>query len=389
VYSNLNIGAHRTLEAFLPHAGLDYARNRNYDCGAAHATHVSRLSPWVRQRVIPEWQLITDVLNSHTVEAASKFIDEVCWRTYWKGWLQCRPSVWDAYLEELALDQQNIDGSALYNSVVTAESGIDCMDTWTRELRTSGYLHNHARMWYASIWIHTLKLPWTLGADFFFKHLFDGDPASNTLSWRWVAGLHTAGKVYLATAENIKKYSHGRFNPQFQFATTPVDVSKSSGNPPAVALETLVPLANSERVGILLHEEDLSALEWLGDQATVIATAGFIPQQCYQTHGIAPHVFDFRLRCLTDCLDTHGVVVTQLAGVVEWAKQEGIEVLLMAEPSVGIWSQYLPTLEHALLDQGIQLDIRRHWWDEHFYPHAHAGFFRFKKAIPCALKKLI
>ena len=66
-------------------------------------------------------------------------------------------------------------------------------------------------MWFASIWIHTLKLPWELGANFFLKNLVDGDPASNTLSWRWVAGLHTKGKCYVASEDNIKKFSNGRY----------------------------------------------------------------------------------------------------------------------------------------------------------------------------------
>ncbi len=79
---------------------------------------------------------------------------------------------------------------------------------------SAGYLHNHARMWFASIWIFTLRLPWVLGADFFMRHLCDGDPASNTLSWRWVAGLHTRGKTYLARASNIATYTGGRFTPQ-------------------------------------------------------------------------------------------------------------------------------------------------------------------------------
>jgi deoxyribodipyrimidine photo-lyase len=79
-------------------------------------------------------------------------------------------------------------------------------DDWAQELVATGYLHNHARMWFASIWIFTLRLPWELGADFFLRHLIDGDPASNTLSWRWVGGLHTPGKTYLATADNIAEH---------------------------------------------------------------------------------------------------------------------------------------------------------------------------------------
>ena len=154
----------------MPRAGVDYARERNYDPGPGQRSTVSGLSPWVRLRVIPEWQLIAEVLQHHSATEAAKFIDEVCWRTYWKGWLRRRPTLWDAYLRELADDQSELtDSNTRYHAVVKAESGIECMDVWTRELLDTGYLHNHARMWYASIWIHTLKLPWTLGADFFLR----------------------------------------------------------------------------------------------------------------------------------------------------------------------------------------------------------------------------
>jgi hypothetical protein len=46
------------------------------------------------------------------------------------------------------------------------------------------------------------------------RHLFDGDSASNTLSWRWVAGLQTVGKHYLATSSNISKYTNNKFEPK-------------------------------------------------------------------------------------------------------------------------------------------------------------------------------
>ena len=85
---------------------------------------------------------------------------------------------------------------------------------WVEELVNENYLHNHTRMWFASIWIFTLNLPWQLGANFFMRHLLDGDSASNTLSWRWVAGLQTIGKHYLATASNISKFTNNVHKPQ-------------------------------------------------------------------------------------------------------------------------------------------------------------------------------
>ena len=66
-------------------------------------------------------------------------------------------------------------------------------------------------MWFASIWIHYFGLPWQLGAKLFYDHLLDADIASNTLSWRWVAGLQTEGKKYIANSHNIMKFSLSRF----------------------------------------------------------------------------------------------------------------------------------------------------------------------------------
>jgi hypothetical protein len=79
------------------------------------------------------------------------------------------------------------------------------------ELKENNYLHNHTRMWFASIWIFTLNLPWQKGAEFFMKYLYDGDAASNTLSWRWVAGLQTKGKHYVAQGWNIAKFTNNKY----------------------------------------------------------------------------------------------------------------------------------------------------------------------------------
>ncbi len=101
-----------------------------------------------------------------------------------------------------------------YRRAIEGKTGIDCFDAWVEELLETGYLHNHTRMWFASIWIFTLQLPWELGADFTYRHFVDGDPASNTLSWRWVGGLHTRGKTYLARPDNIAEHTGGRFRPK-------------------------------------------------------------------------------------------------------------------------------------------------------------------------------
>ena len=188
---------------------LFYAKSRNYDYGPSKRDNVSMLSKYITHRVISEYDVISQALDKHSYTSIEKFIQEVFWRIYWKGWLEHRPSVWNDYYN---FDYKNIDIEAC-NNAESSNTNIDCFDFWMEELKSQNYLHNHTRMWFASIWIFTLKLPWQLGANLFMKYLYDGDPASNTLSWRWVAGLQTVGKHYVATNENISKYTNKKFNP--------------------------------------------------------------------------------------------------------------------------------------------------------------------------------
>jgi len=202
------------LERFVPKAAREYALGRNTDEGPDQRGAVSRLSAYLRYRLITEEEVVAAVLAEHGPTSAEKFVQEVFWRTYWKGWLEMRPAAWSRFLDERNRQQHVFPDACALAAAETGATGIDGFDDWARELVATGYLHNHARMWFASIWIFTLRLPWTLGADFFLRHLLDADAASNTLSWRWVAGLQTVGKTYLATAGNIARFTNGRYSPR-------------------------------------------------------------------------------------------------------------------------------------------------------------------------------
>ena len=180
------------LATFTQYAGKAYQERRNFDIDASQVSAVSQLSPWLRHRLISEQEVLTSARNQHSLEAAIPYVQQVFWRGYFKGWLEQHPTVWQSYKSQLAKAQQNL--SVGYAEAAAGQTGILCFDHWCHALKNDGYMHNHARLWFASIWIFTLKLPWELGAAFFLEHLHDGDPASNTLSWRWVAGLHTKGK---------------------------------------------------------------------------------------------------------------------------------------------------------------------------------------------------
>tara|TARA_B100001939_G_scaffold347611_1_gene369759 strand:+ start:718 stop:1860 length:1143 start_codon:yes stop_codon:yes gene_type:complete len=199
------------LDRFVERNLSDYSKLRNFDFGPDKRGNVSCLSPYITHGVLNEVEIIKKSLAKYSFNKNEKFIQEVLWRTYWKGWLELRPSVWSDYIISLNSIREKYKENINYLRAIEGKTNIECFDEWVKELKTHNYLHNHTRMWFASIWIFTLDLPWQLGAEFFLKHLYDGDAASNTLGWRWVAGIQTQGKHYLASEWNIKKFTNNRF----------------------------------------------------------------------------------------------------------------------------------------------------------------------------------
>ena len=189
----------------------EYSKLRNFDFGPEKRSNISCLSPYITHGIINEQEVIQKALSKFSFSKNEKFIQEVLWRTYWKGWLELRPNVWTDYLAELNQIKKEFQNNQNYLSAIDGKTDIECFNAWVNELKDNNYLHNHTRMWFASIWIFTLELPWQLGAEFFMQHLYDGDAASNTLGWRWVAGVQTQGKHYLASEWNIKKFTNNRF----------------------------------------------------------------------------------------------------------------------------------------------------------------------------------
>ncbi len=200
------------LNNFVENNLSEYSKLRNFDFGPENRSNVSCLSPYITHGIISEKEVINKSLSKFSFSKNEKFIQEVLWRTYWKGWLELRPNVWTDYLIELNKIREDFKNNQNYINAIDGKTNIECFNVWVNELKEKNYLHNHTRMWFASIWIFTLELPWQLGAEFFMQHLYDGDSASNTLGWRWVAGIQTQGKHYLASEWNIKKFTNNRFN---------------------------------------------------------------------------------------------------------------------------------------------------------------------------------
>jgi deoxyribodipyrimidine photo-lyase len=369
------------IQRFVPRAGRDYARMRNYD----DAVHVSSLSPYLRHRIISEEEVLRATLSRHSPQAAEKFVQEVYWRTYWKGWLEQHPAVWIDYCLALqaALNRARSESGLRkeWEAACKGETGIDCFDHWAHQLVETGYLHNHARMWFASIWIFTLRLPWTLGADFFLRHLLDGDPASNTLSWRWVGGLQTVGKTYLARPDNIAKYTNGRFDPK-GLASTAAPLA-GMPHPPRSPLPTSGLISADARVGLLVTEEDL-ALGWLLHQVKPVATAVVQTTAARSPLSVSPRVQSFVGNALVDCgnrfADRLGpVTALQPHEISAWAQAQDIRQIVTSYMPVGPAADALDAVDLCQI-------IRP--YDAKAWPHASHGFFRFKDKIPILLADL-
>ena len=380
------------LALFLPGSGRAYASRRNEDPGPERRGATSLLSPYVRRRMISEREIAAAVLDAEGFRRAEKFIQEVCWRTYWKGWLELRPEIWDAFLSERDRARDEL-GSGALQALAQAEAGttgIEGFDDWARELVATGWMHNHARMWFSSIWIFTLRLPWQLGADFFLRHLVDADPASNTLSWRWTAGLQTRGKTYLATAGNIARYTDGRFQPKCLARR-----AEALSEPPLPKPRDLPPAPDlpSDDALLLVSDEDLSPAfaRPRPFSATLVATtvdvgqhgARGVPASTFARGALADAVArlgaDARLGPVSamDGFDPNAIIDTAIAA--------GVGLVVTPYAPVGATASALNRLQPQLAAAGIALLRPRRGWDSAFWPHATRGYFALRQAIPDVL----
>ncbi len=243
------------LNNFVNNNLTEYSKLRNFDFGPEKRSNISCLSPYMTHGIINEQEVIHKALSKFSFSKNEKFIQEVLWRTYWKGWLELRPNVWTDYLIELNQIKNEFQNNQDYLNATEGKTKIDCFNEWVKELKENNYLHNHTRMWFASIWIFTLELPWQLGAEFFMQHLYDGDAASNTLGWRWVAGVQTQGKHYLASEWNIKKFTNNRFQNIKLNENAPPKISEKSYQ---IIKQDFNSPRNVEEKNLLIFENNLS-----------------------------------------------------------------------------------------------------------------------------------
>ena len=359
------------LNDFVENNLSEYSKLRNFDFGPENRSNVSCLSPYITHGVISEKEVIEKSLNKFSFSKNEKFIQEVLWRTYWKGWLELRPNVWSDYLTELNKIREEFKSNQKYLDAIEGKTNIECFNTWTNELKENNYLHNHTRMWFASIWIFTLELPWQLGAEFFMQHLYDGDAASNTLGWRWVAGVQTQGKHYLASEWNIKKFTNNRFNNIKLNENAPPKVSEKTYS---IIKQNLNNPQNLEDKNLLIFENNLS-----------FEITDFHSNKFKKIYLISNKNENRSIKLSEKVIKFKSLLIEDQEQILK-AKSIDCEVIDISEikkienfyglyPTVGENLDYLNS-------NNLKIDYLYRKLDQYSWQYCNKGFFNFKNYIP-------
>ena len=368
------------LDKFIEKNLIEYSKLRNFDFGPDRRSNVSCISPYVNHGVVNESEIINKSLKKFSFIKNEKFIQEVLWRVYWKGWMELRPKVWTDFLNDLNEIKIKYQNNENYLNAINGKTNIDCFNYWVDELKKYNYLHNHTRMWFASIWIFTLELPWQLGAEFFMKHLFDGDSASNTLGWRWVAGIQTKGKHYSAQEWNIKKFTNNKFD---KIKLNENSLPKTDGRAYSIINKEFIDNTVSEGKKLLVFDNNLSF------ETTEFAKKNFkkifLVLNGYETRKIklSEKVLNFKkflihdqeIRLKQKSISCEIINIEELKNI-----NEDIYALY---PSVGENLDYI----NSINIKNIKFLYRK--IDKYSWKFCNKGFFNFKNYIPKIVQEFI
>ena len=379
-------------EFYLPNTGSYYRNNRNYSYDLTNNRNTtSLLSPYIRYRLLSEEDIIKKTLSINSFTKTEKFIQEIYWRTYWKGWLEHRPDVYEDYITKRNELLKNLSNTSKYQKAINGETHLTFFNDWIKKLKEDGYLHNHVRMWFASIWIFTLDLPWQLGANFFMEKLLDGDPASNTLSWRWVAGIQTKGKHYIARKNNIIKYGNIEINDNTKLNEQAVCLEESQSY---FAKDLVFENSKTDSLdSILIPTEDLNFI--LNNEFKFKNIFSGVPLNDYNDHNFSQKVKD-HIKKITISNFKDNNFYKDYEYIIEfenyyekftnWANKKNIKKIGLPYVTKGNWNKIYQKLISD--NPSINFVYLYRKYDMQAWQFAKKGFFNFKKHIPELISKL-
>ena len=375
IFETTRDGALKKLDNFIENEIINYNSKRNFDFGPKERKNVSCLSPYITHRLITEYETVERVLKKRPYQKVEKYVQEIFWRVYWKGWLELRPKVWTDFTEDL----KNIKDDEKIQQAVNGKTQISCFNDWVNEIKEFNYLHNHTRMWFASIWIFTLKLPWQKGAEFFLKYLLDGDAASNTLSWRWVAGLQTKGKNYSAQSWNIEKFTNNKYK-NIRLVENPIPLQDKR----EYKLTEIENFNNSEKVrNLIFFENDLNLENYnLNNYQNIYC---LLLENDKRKIKLDQKVLDFKRIIIKNHLKTLSKDIKFLENSQSLNILDGVKELDVIYPSVGENLSFIKRLNKT---KDIKFRFLKNEKDLFCWNFSNKGYFNFKSNIPKIITKL-
>ncbi len=342
-----------------------YTRNRNFLNGS-----VSHLSPYFRHGCLTLKEASDNVRNRHGLQA-EKFVQELAWRDYWRR-------VWydlgNGIFSDIEDPKVALGDKLMPDFIRQGITGLPCMDGFIRDLTHEGYVHNHARMWFAAYVVHWLKVDWREAADWFENNLLDGDKASNHLSWQWVASSFSS-KPYFFNKENLARHTGEKYcasctvncpfdaNHEALSLRLFADTAPTKAKEHRVAMPEKAPLSSHRAVAIFVHDEMLSSAHPL-------------------LHKPMPKIFVFdeflygkwplkRLQFLADCLnelqdvevwigDTRAVLSERGVGQVITQNTPNKQLKALLEPFNPIWQQEIKFTNVDISDKRLKR-FSRYW----------------------------
>lgn len=176
-----------------------YAAQRNSP--AAEGT--SGLSPYLRfgmisprMTAVAAYEAIERAPDADTHKGAQTWLSELIWREFYLMILSAFPHVLGrSFRPEYDAIQWRNDATE-FAAWCEGRTGYPFIDAAMRQLHTTGWMHNRARMAVASLLVKDLLIDWRWGERWFMQQLLDGDPASNNGGWQWTAGTGTDAAPY-------------------------------------------------------------------------------------------------------------------------------------------------------------------------------------------------
>ena len=295
-----------------------YTRNRNFLNG-----DVSKLSPYLRHGCLTLHETADNVLQRFGAQS-QKFVQELAWRDYWRRvWYQQG----NAIFSDMEASKVALGSKPLPDFIRQGITGLPCMDGFIRDLTHEGYVHNHARMWFAAYVVHWLKVDWREAADWFEHYLLDGDKASNHLSWQWIASVNSS-KPYFFNKENLSRFTGEKycatckikcpFDASYEAINDKLFVVNGASNAKTypVNMPTKDALSSHQAVAIYVHDEMLSGAHPIlrKPMAKIFVFDDFL-------HGNWPLK---RLQFMADCLNELQDVEIWVGNTREILKERGV-----------------------------------------------------------------